>query len=97
MFCLGVTLAGFSTLMSSFDRYRWRTIGVVVTVYVLMLILKILGQAIVEIGWTGGRMMAYPFALAERIFPDLKMPKGSAWMFDEISPRFNQHEARLCA
>jgi hypothetical protein len=25
-------------------------------------------RAIVEIGWTGGSMLAYPFALAERIF-----------------------------
>jgi hypothetical protein len=41
-------------------------------------------RAIVEIGWTGGSMLAYPFALAETIFPDLKMPKTSAQIFDEI-------------
>ena len=30
LFCLGVAVAGFSTLVSSLDRYRWRTIGIVV-------------------------------------------------------------------
>jgi ABC-2 type transport system permease protein len=51
LLCLGVALAGFSTLVSAFDRYRWRTIGIVVTAYVLSLIVKILGQAIDEIAW----------------------------------------------
>jgi hypothetical protein len=46
-------------------------------------------RAIVEIGWTGGSMLAYPFALAERIFPDLEMPKTSSQLFDEICSGFN--------
>ena len=47
-------------------------------------------RAIVEIGWTGGSMLAYPFALAERIFPDLKFPKGSQRIFDEICTGYNE-------
>jgi hypothetical protein len=46
-------------------------------------------RAIVEIGWTGGSMMAYPFQLAEQIFPDLKLPKTSGQIFDEIVAGFN--------
>lgn len=46
-------------------------------------------RAIVEIGWTGGSMIAYPFALAERIFPDLRMPKSSSQIFDEICRGWN--------
>ncbi|MEO6435264.1 MAG: hypothetical protein ABIP55_05830 [Tepidisphaeraceae bacterium] len=46
-------------------------------------------RAVVEIGWTGGSMLAYPFALAERIIPDLTMPKTSSRMFDEICTGFN--------
>ena len=46
-------------------------------------------RAVVEIGWTGGSMLAYPFALAERIFPDLKLPKGSIQIFDEICTGYN--------
>src|SRR6267142_1260320 len=51
LFCLSVAVAGFSTLVSSLDRYRWRTIGIVVAAYVLSLILKILGQTISEVAW----------------------------------------------
>ena len=51
LFALGVVVAGFSTLVSSLDRYRWRTIGVVVGVYVVMIIVKLLGQAITEVAW----------------------------------------------
>lgn len=49
--CLGVALAGFSTLISSVDRYRWRTLGIVVAAYMLALLLKLLGQAIGEVAW----------------------------------------------
>jgi ABC-2 type transport system permease protein len=51
LFCLGIALAGFSSLVSACDRYRWRTIGIVVAAYVVSLILKILGQAIDEVTW----------------------------------------------
>lgn len=51
LFSLGFLVAGFSTLISSLDRYRWRTIGIVVGVYVVSIILKLLGQAISEVAW----------------------------------------------
>ena len=35
-------------------------------------------------------MMAYPFQLAEQLFPDLKMPRTSACMFDQIIGGFNE-------
>jgi hypothetical protein len=47
-------------------------------------------RAIVEIGWTGGSMLAYPFELASRIFADLKMPQTGAQIFDEICSGFNE-------
>jgi hypothetical protein len=47
-------------------------------------------RAIVEIGWTGGSMLAYPFSLAEKIFPDLRMPKNSLQIFDEICTGFSE-------
>jgi hypothetical protein len=46
-------------------------------------------RAIVEIGWTGGSMLAYPFLLAERRFPDLHFPKTGAHLLDEICGGFN--------
>jgi ABC-2 type transport system permease protein len=51
LFCLGFMVAGFSTLVSALDRYRWRTIGIVVGVYVVSILIKLLGQAISEVAW----------------------------------------------
>jgi ABC-2 type transport system permease protein len=51
LFCLGVAVAGFSTLVSACDRYRWRTIGIVVACYVAHLILKLVGQGVDAVGW----------------------------------------------
>lgn len=47
-------------------------------------------RAIVEIGWTGGSMLAYPFALAQRLFPDLNLPMGAGDIFDRICSGYNQ-------
>lgn len=47
-------------------------------------------RAIVEIGWTGGSMLAYPFALAEHLLPDLKFPKRPAQILDEICTGMNE-------
>jgi ABC-2 type transport system permease protein len=49
LFALGVAISGFSALMSSWDRYRWRTIGLVTGTLIIQLLLKIAGMAIE--GW----------------------------------------------
>ncbi|MCA9119996.1 MAG: ABC transporter permease subunit [Planctomycetaceae bacterium] len=51
LFTFGLMLAGFSTLMSSWDRYRWRTIGIVVGVYMLQIVLKLFGMSADELYW----------------------------------------------
>lgn len=50
-FGLGVFLIGLTTLTSSWDRYRWRTIGIAVAVYVLSTILELLGLAVEGFEW----------------------------------------------
>lgn len=50
-FGLGVFLVGFTTLMSSWDRYRWRTIGITVGFYVISTILELLGLAVDGMKW----------------------------------------------
>ncbi len=50
-FGLGVFLVGFTTLMSSWDRYRWRTIGITVGFYVVSTILELVGLAVDGFGW----------------------------------------------
>lgn len=51
LFALGFFLAGLSAAMSSWDRYRWRTIGIVVGFYVVQLIVKIVGMSADELKW----------------------------------------------
>lgn len=51
LFMFGLMIAGFSTLMSSWDRYRWRTIGIVVGVYVVQIVFKLVGMSADEVEW----------------------------------------------
>lgn len=51
LFALGLVVAGFSAAMSAWDRYRWRTIGIVVGVYFLQSMAKLAGMAIEELAW----------------------------------------------
>lgn len=50
LFCLGFFFAGLSTWLSSFDRYRWRTIGLAIAFFVISIVLKVVGKA-VETTW----------------------------------------------
>lgn len=50
-FALGFFLVGFTTLMSSWDRYRWRTIGITVGFYVVSVICELVGLAAEGFEW----------------------------------------------
>lgn len=50
-FCFGFFLCGVCTMLSSLDRYRWRTIGVMVSFYVVQMLSELLGQAIDALSW----------------------------------------------
>lgn len=45
LFSLGFAMLGMSAMVSSFDQYRWRTIGVTIGIYVLQLLLFILAKS----------------------------------------------------
>lgn len=51
IFCLGCAVAGVSTLVSACDRYRWRTIGIVASLYIVSMIFKIVGLAFERFSW----------------------------------------------
>jgi ABC-2 type transport system permease protein len=51
LLALGLMVAGFTTLMSSWDRYRWRTIGIVTGVFIIQAIVKFVGLGIIELEW----------------------------------------------
>lgn len=50
-FCLGMFLAGICTLLSAFDRYRWRTVGLMMGFYVAHMLAEILGKAFPQFDW----------------------------------------------
>lgn len=51
LFAFGFFLLSLATMMSCFDRYRWRTIGSVVAIYVLQLVMFGLGKAAESLQW----------------------------------------------
>ncbi len=51
LFAFGFFLLGLSSMFSCFDRYRWRTIGWVVAIYVLQLVMFGLGKAAGSLEW----------------------------------------------
>ncbi len=50
---LGWFISGLAVFFSSFDRYRWRTLGIVVSIYMAAAMIKILGMASETFRWTG--------------------------------------------
>ncbi len=53
LFAFGFFMYGLSVLCSSFDRYRWRTLGIVISVYVIQFLLLLLSRATDWTGWMG--------------------------------------------
>ncbi len=51
LFGLGFAVLGFSAMVSSFDQFRWRTIGITIGTYVLQLLLLILSKSTPMMAW----------------------------------------------
>jgi ABC-2 type transport system permease protein len=81
LFALGVMIMGFSMLMSSWDRYRWRTIGIVTGVLVVQVMLKIAGMASDSTRWLKylSILSAYEPETFVRL-ADLKPEEAWSWM-----------------
>ncbi len=45
LFAFGFFLLGLASMLSTLDRYRWRTVGAVVAIYVLQMVMFGLGKA----------------------------------------------------
>ncbi|MCA9175469.1 MAG: ABC transporter permease subunit [Planctomycetales bacterium] len=53
LFCLAFFMAGFAAWMSSWDRYRWRTIGIVIAFLIAQSTLLYFSLALESLGWLG--------------------------------------------
>lgn len=51
VFAMTFFLAGLATLVSSCDRYRWRSVGIMGGYYVISLLLEVLGKMVPWLGW----------------------------------------------
>lgn len=49
--CFGCFLAGMTTFLSSWDRYRWRTIGLAVGFYIVQIVLEVISLAADSFHW----------------------------------------------
>ena len=70
LFSLGFMILGLSVMVSSFEQYRWRTIGIVISVYVLQLLLFILSKSTPKLGFLK------PFSFLAAYQPD--------WIVQEV-------------
>lgn len=50
---LGCFIAGLAAMCSAVDRFRWRTLGIVVTIYMVASMIKILGMSSETFQWSG--------------------------------------------
>jgi ABC-2 type transport system permease protein len=64
LFALAFAVLGISVMVSSFDQYRWRTIGIVIGVYVLQLLLFILAKSNTQLA------LLKPFSFLAAYQPD---------------------------
>ena len=51
LFCLAFCFSGFAAFCSSWDRYRWRTIGIVATFFFVNAGMKIMGMGSQRLSW----------------------------------------------
>ena len=51
LFSFGFFILALATLFSSLDRYRWRTVGSVMAVYIIQLVMFGLGKAAKSLDW----------------------------------------------
>jgi ABC-2 type transport system permease protein len=81
-FALTLFLAGISTLASSWDRYRWRTVGLMGAFYVVGVMLEVIGRGVSNLFWVRWFtfMAAYePQAMTSAVMGDASGGWGDAW------------------
>lgn len=84
LFCLGLAVAGVSTLASACDRYRWRTIGIVSSLYILSMVLKILGLAFDRFWWLKNLSLFTAYEPQRYISIAIRSPNDN-WAFTRLA------------
>ncbi len=72
---LGFFLLAMTTMLSSFDRYRWRTIGIAVTIWVIMSIAKVVGMAVESAWWLQYLSFFTPYSPEWAVYVGVRNPE----------------------
>jgi ABC-2 type transport system permease protein len=80
---LGFFLLAFTTLMSSWDRHRWRTIGIVATTWVVMLMIKGIGMAVEDFRWMSYFSFFTPYSPEWAVYAGMQHPE-TTWQITSL-------------
>ena len=78
LFGFGFVVLSFSVLCSSLDRFRWRTIGIVVSTYVIQLLLFLLSKSAEATAFCAG-LTFFSCYQPDAIVQLQRVESGSAW------------------
>ena len=67
LFCLAFCFSGFAAFCSSWDRYRWRTLGIVATFFFVNAGMKIMGMGSQRLSWVENCCLFGLYSPAESI------------------------------
>jgi len=74
---LGILWAGVSSLVSACDRYRWRTLGLVIGGYVVQMILKLIGAAVDSWSWVAQLSVFSRYVPEAGVYNAIKAPAAT--------------------
>ncbi len=78
LFGLGFVVLSFSVMCSAFDRFRWRTIGIVVSMYVIQLLLFLLSKSSESTGFCAA-LTFFSCYQPDAIVQLQRVEPGSGW------------------
>ena len=80
---LGFFLLAMTTMLSAFDQHRWRTIGIAVTIWVIMSIMKVVGMAVEDVAWLQYLSFFTPYSPEWAVYVGARNP-GDLWLLDML-------------
>jgi ABC-2 type transport system permease protein len=89
LFALGFCMAGIATLVSSCDRYRWRTIGVATGVLLVQYVMKGFAITAASLGWMSQLTLFTPYEPLKWVSLEARRAgQGWAWLHTDAQGRF---------
>jgi ABC-2 type transport system permease protein len=85
LFALGVCMAGIATFFSSWDRYRWRTIGLTTGLLLVQLVIKGVAFAAPSLAWLKRCSFFTPYEPLKWIA--LEARRGEGWALTVADPK----------